>query len=113
MTIVTIAVNVVAIVVMIAISQPQMAPHATTTTTTTTTTAVENTLRRMAAAPPPTAVTAVIVVILPERGVALPLPSSRSLCATGPLLPSAVRSPSRSAAPSSSSFSTAAAIADA
>ncbi len=79
MRIVAIDVVVAAVVNVIAISQPQTAPHATTTTTTMTTTAAEKTLRTMAAAPPPTAVVAVVVVILPERGAAFPLPSLRLL----------------------------------
>jgi hypothetical protein len=53
--------------------------------TTMTTTALEKTLQTMATAPPPTAVATVVIVILPERGAVLPLPSLRSLCATGPL----------------------------
>ncbi len=79
MRIVAIAVIVAAVVDVIAISQPQTAPHVTTTTTTTTTTAAEKTLRTMAAAPPPTAVVVVVVVILPERGMAFPSLSSQSL----------------------------------
>jgi hypothetical protein len=61
----------VAVVVVIATSQLQTAPHATTTTTTTTTTAAEKTLRTMAAAPPPTTVEAVVVP--PRAGCGAPV----------------------------------------